>query len=514
MAVSIDPDGVLAMSTATLARRVEPVATRAATLQATIDSVDDLVGYRPVVTAPHRRRRRRPRPDRPAGRTTSSITYVDDDLPLQVLRDPRLLAPRLQRRSAGTARCPPAGTSTGPCAPTSSARSSSGTATGPARAVPPVLALRPEARRRHRRSGPGPRLRPPEYRVPGHDVRTRAPAACSCRTAGRSTTPSRRALARGVRRAGLVQARRAGARHGPGVRPAADVGQDRRPAASSSSGRAHRLRLRRVAVGPGRRSTTPSGAPSRTRRQRAPTAPRPRAAAPIAGAWAGGEIGAMVGSFVPIPVVGTVGGALIGAAHRRRSSAARQARRLGDVREERMAQLVRLTDAQRSPTGSHPLHGRPLRAPRRWSCSPSASRTTAATAAWVALPAATSRQYTGSSRSTPSWRWRGSAPRILLGVASVRLPSVLGAITVGTAGDPGAARRHRRARSGSRGSCAPVAARPAGRPDDRRPRPAGPATKGSTMSRDSTLERVSGGGVELALPPGWERLDVAGVRRS
>jgi hypothetical protein len=81
--VSIDPDGVLALSTATLA--VSANLTRSGTaLQGEIDAVDHLVGWRPVFTG---------RVDATAGDLAELagwarelvITYVDDERPIQQL---------------------------------------------------------------------------------------------------------------------------------------------------------------------------------------------------------------------------------------------------------------------------------------------------------------------------------------------------------------------------------------------------------------------------------------------
>ena len=83
MVVSIDPDGVLALSTATLAVSVS-LSRSGAALQAEIDAVDHLVGWRSVLTG---------RVDAIAGDLAELagwahelvLTYVDDERPIQEL---------------------------------------------------------------------------------------------------------------------------------------------------------------------------------------------------------------------------------------------------------------------------------------------------------------------------------------------------------------------------------------------------------------------------------------------
>ena len=305
MAVSIDPDGVLALSAATLAASLN-VQRGGQDVQATIDSVDDLVGHRLVVTGPV---------DAVAGDLAQTagwahdlvITYVDDDLPLQGMRTLGYWLPDFSNLGWD------------------SSLSAAGNIDKTVRSDEFgefVLGTGQGLLERYRQFSlyvPKPGWTPGLVPEPRSDPRapcsrarrtTRAPTDSSC-LAGRSTTPSREP-ARRVRRAGLVQARREGSGHGPRVRPAAHV--------AKIGGRSLFVAGAALTVYDSAASQWDQDEkyhPEWNTGQRVASASYSAATeggGAVAGAWAGGEIGAMVGSFVPIPIVGTVGGALVGAA--------------------------------------------------------------------------------------------------------------------------------------------------------------------------------------------------------
>jgi len=306
VAVSIDPVGVQAMSTATLGVAAN-LSDAGRQLQSTIDTVDDLVGYRPVVSA---------RIDATAGDLAQIggwandlvDTYVDDERPLQVLKtlgywlpDFTVLGWDSSLSAAGnldrTARSDEFGSFVLGTAQGLLERYRQFSLYVPKPGVTPPLHL-------------GPLSEPPSFLFQGKTY-VKSPGGLLLPNHLPVDDPALRAL---------VQASDGPGWFKPGERAFVTNPEFGRPPTWAKVGGRSLF-----VVGAGLSIYDAAASqweqddlyhPEWSTEQKVASATYSAATeggGAIAGAWAGGEIGAVVGSFVPIPVVGTLGGALIGA---------------------------------------------------------------------------------------------------------------------------------------------------------------------------------------------------------